>query len=94
MAFAHLPQQRRLDAESKKEVSDILALKVNKKLLQRHIMTETGQIVILRDLHNIGAGSFNGDQEKDLEAAVNELKKAEGSVSSYICDVSLSGLED
>ena len=74
VAFAHLPQQRRLDDESRKEVSDMLALKVNKKLLQRHIMTETGRVVILRDLHNIGAASFQGDRDKDLEAAINELK--------------------
>ena len=77
VAFAHLPQQRRLDDESKKEVSDMLALKVNKKLLQCHIMTGTGRIVILRDLHNIGAALCHGDREKDLQAAINELKKAE-----------------
>ena len=83
VAFSHLPQQRRLDDESSKE--DMLALKVNKKLLQCHIMTETGRVVILRDFHNIGATSFQGDRDKDLEAAINE---AEGNESPYICNVS------
>ena len=84
VAFAHLPQQRRLDDENRKEVSDMLALKVNKKLLQQRIMTDTGQVVILRDLHNIGAASFNTNKDEDLEAAIKELKKAEGNGSVYI----------
>ena len=86
VAFAHLPQQRHLDDESSKE--DMLALKVNKKLLQCHIMTETGRVVLLRDFHNIGATSLQGDRDKDLEAAINEFKKAEGNESPYICNVS------
>jgi len=53
--FAHLPQQRRLDDESKKKVLSMVALKVNKKLLQQHLMAETGQVVILKDIHNISA---------------------------------------
>ena len=85
-AFAHLPQQRRLDDESRREVSDMLALKVNKKLLQRHLMTETGRVVMLRDLHNIGTASLSTDRDKDLEAAIKELKKAEGNGSVYICN--------
>lgn len=52
-------------------------------------MTETGRVVILRDLHNIGAASLQGDRDKDLEAAINELKKAEGNESPYICNVSV-----
>ena len=52
-------------------------------------MTETGRVVILRDLHNIGTASFHGDRDKDLEAAVNELEKAEGNESAYICNVSV-----
>ena len=51
-------------------------------------MTETGRVVILRDFHNIGATSFQGDRDKDLEAAINEFKKAEGNKSPYICNVS------
>lgn len=45
-------------------------------------MTETGRVVILRDLHNIGAASLNADRDKDLEAAINELKKAKGNGSA------------
>ena len=76
--FAHLPQQRRLDDDRRQKVSDMLALKVNKKLLQQHMMVETGQVVILKDIHNISALSSNSDRNKDLEQAVKALKKAEG----------------
>ena len=88
-AFAHLPQQRHLDDESSGEVSDMLALKVNKKLLQCLLMTETGRVVILRDLYNIGTASFSTDRDKDLEAAIKELKKQkvmEVSICDWICE--------
>jgi len=43
--FAHLPQQRHLDHESKKKV---LTLMITKRLLQQHL-TETDQLVTLLD---------------------------------------------
>ena len=43
--YQHLPQQQRLNDEDKKEVQDLLNLKVNKKLLQQSL--HAGKIITL-----------------------------------------------
>jgi hypothetical protein len=43
--YKHLPRQRRLDEDAKKEREKNLQLKGNKKMVQEHIQRTTGKIV-------------------------------------------------
>ena len=56
----HMPKQRRLDPETKQEVAGIMQLKLNKKLLQNHLVCLTGKPIILKDLHNLSTKSKKG----------------------------------
>ena len=76
--FDHLPQQRRLDSVQREEVSTMLKLKANKKLVQQHIASKCGRVVILKDIHNVN--NHQNDKSNDLEAAIQELQKAPGKV--------------
>jgi len=75
--FDHLPQQRWLDSAQQEEVSTMLGLKTNKKMVQQHISSKNGQIVLLKDIYNI-ANHPQTDRSKDFEAAIQELQKAPG----------------
>ena len=77
MLFDHLPQQRRLDSAQREEVSTMLELKANKKLVQQHIASKSGRVVLLKDIHNV-INYTQADKSKDFEAAIQELQKAPG----------------
>ena len=51
----------------------MLKLKVNKKLMQDHISRKSGHVVLLIDLHNIGARNILSD-DNNISSAVDELK--------------------
>ena len=55
----------------------MLDLKVNKKMLQNHLSKKCGQVVLLKDLHNIGSSSKDSGLS-GLEEAIDELKKIPG----------------
>jgi len=57
----------------------MLDLKVNKKLLQNHLSKRSGQVVLLKDLHNIAASS-KSTSSSVIEEAVEELKKVPGMI--------------
>ena len=57
MVFKHLPQQLTLQEEDRNEAKVMLGLKANKKLLQNHLSKKSGNVVILKDLHNLSSSS-------------------------------------
>lgn len=63
----------------KEEAKTMLGLKVNKKLLQNHLSKTSGQVVLLKDLHNIGA-TCKGSSSNGIKEAVEELRKVPGNV--------------
>ena len=54
-------------------------LGVKKMLLQRHISSQSGRVVLFKDFRNIATHSKN-QNGNDLEEAVTELKKADGNI--------------
>ena len=76
-AFSHLPQQRRLCDDERAEAKTMLDLKVNKKLLQSHLTQKSGQVILLKDLHNI-ASSSKTSKSNGMEKVVEELNKVPG----------------
>ena len=68
--FCHMPKQRRLDSEVKKEAEKLIMLRGNKKLVQNHLMSTTSKTVTLKDVHNIAAKakpSFRNDFQELME---------------------------
>lgn len=51
--YKHLPRQKRLNAEEKEEIDNLLQLKCDKKLVKDYISDKTGKIVILKDIQNM-----------------------------------------
>ena len=81
--FNHLPQQRRLHGEERAEAKIMLDLKVNKKLLQGHLTKKSGQVILLKDLHNIASSSRSANTN-GIEKVVEELNKTPGEQIVYI----------
>ena len=77
MLLDHLPQQRQLDNIQREEVTTMLGLKANKKLIQQHIASKSGHVVVLKDIHNL-VNRTQTNRSKDFEAAIQELQKAPG----------------
>lgn len=77
--FYHMPKQRRLDSEVKKEAEKLLMLRANKKLVQNHLMSATNKTVTLKDVHNIAAKT-QPSFRNDFQELVEEMKKLKGRV--------------
>ena len=58
--FDHLPKQRKLGQEQKREARLLLKMKVNKKLLQQHLSSTS----------NIQSEVSSNDSDSDLDAYV------------------------
>jgi hypothetical protein len=56
-------------------VAAMLKVQANKKLLQQQVMEDTGNIVLLKDLHNIAARVV---PKKDVQSVVETLSAAPG----------------
>jgi len=75
--FQHLPHQRRLDDSSKEIAKKMLSMKANKKLVQNHLMKDTGKVVLLKDLHNIAA-TLKHPQRNNLTELISQMKNSPG----------------
>ena len=76
--YEHQPRQRQLSDCERKEVQDLLQLKVNKKLLQQHLSEKTGKIVTLKDISNIQTSLRLNAKDNSLQDLVNHLSSMEG----------------
>ena len=60
-------------------ITMVVELKANKKLVQHHVSAKSGHVVLLKDIHNLANRSQAAtDRSKNLEAAVQELKRVPG----------------
>ena len=48
-------------------------MKANKKMIQMQLSKETGRVVLLKDLSNIGSSSKNGQSRNNIDAVVQLL---------------------
>ena len=56
----------------------MLGLKVNKKLLQNHMAKKSGNIVILKDLHNASSSSAKQSNITEVQKAIDKLNEKPG----------------
>ena len=78
MLHQHLPQQRALPEELKAKVSNLMRIRANKKLLQEQISSESGKVVLLKDLSNIHQKQKLNIGANSLEGTVKQLKATYG----------------
>ena len=75
--FEHLPQQRKLSDDMKCKAGEFLSLKVNKKLLQQKLSSESGKKVTLKDISNIATKLANKDRN-NIDNVVDLLQSKYG----------------
>jgi len=79
-AYRHLPRQRQLDKETKSDARKMLSLKANKKLIQDHIITTTGKIITMKDIHNISNDRRKVTESEILASLLTEMKNVPGTL--------------
>ena len=62
----------------------MLSVKANKKRVQQHIQRVTGQVITLKDIHNIDAESKPAGKESDMLALLKLMQKEEGSIARVV----------
>ena len=70
----HLPWQRKLSEDAYQDTKNMLYVKANKKMIQQHIYQQSGKVVTLKDLHNIGSDTTT----VNVENLVEEMRKFNG----------------
>ena len=80
--YDHLPRQRQLGDSVKREAEDMLRMKVDKTLLQQHLIEKTGKVVTMRDIINIQAGLDTHSDGNNMETLVTRLRAIDGMVLS------------
>ena len=71
--YQHHSSQRKLDKGDKEMVKRMIALKAYKKLIKAHLEATTGKVIIMKDVHNLGAKTVaNSVDESELQ----QIKKA------------------
>lgn len=77
--FRNFFQRGRLEAEDKENVAHLLSVRANNKMIQQRLMTETGKVILLKDIHNIRTKlkSSNTDMTT-LQSAIDHLSACNG----------------
>ena len=76
----HLPHQR--CQEEKLKAAKLLEMKANKKIVQQHLLQETGKLVLLRDITNIAVSVKMLKSKNDLDATVKMLMNKYGKLTT------------
>ena len=73
-----LSHQRKLPETEKENIHQMLEMKANKKIIQSSIMQSTGNVVLMKDIHNLKMSNVQDNDLTSLQRAVNELSKTNG----------------
>ena len=80
--YDHLPRQRQLDENERKEAEEYLKMKVDKKLLQQHLSGKSGKVVTLKDISNVQTSIRESSAKNDIEALTARLRSIKGKESN------------
>ena len=84
--YAHLPRQRAVSQEVRKDIKDALNLKANKKLLQHKLEQKSGKKITLKDISNIQQRTPSENDQNNLEIVTNLLRQQQGFITEVIVD--------
>ena len=76
--YEHLPAQRKLPEETKKQAEQLLKLKANRKLIQQELSKQSNKIVLFKDLSNIHQRMKERESRNDVDFLVNTLQEKYG----------------
>ena len=76
--YDHLPHQRRLDHDKKKEEAKLLEMKVNKQVLQQYLKSNTRKVVTLKFMTKVKTEIHQSSDSNNLNTLVQCLKDMEG----------------
>ena len=89
----HLPIQRKLPPDAKEKAAKLLEMKANKKMVQQQLTSETGKIVLLKDLSNIATCTNKGKTiNNDITQCVSILTDTYGKKLLCMCVYEVSCL--
>ena len=88
----HLPTQIKLPPDAKEKAAKLLEIKANKKMVQQQLTSETGKIVLLKDLSNITTCANKGKTSNDITQCVSILTDTYGKKLLCICVYEVSCL--
>lgn len=81
--YKHLPRQRKLPDQLKKEAVSLLDMNANKKVVQQKMATKSGNIVLLKDLSNIRTAALTSNSRNDLDGTIKSLMDKYGNYSEW-----------
>lgn len=76
--FKHLPSQRKLPPDARAKAQKLLGLSANKKLIQRQLSSETGKVILLKDLANVVTSAKQGSSRNSISSIVDTLSEKYG----------------
>ena len=88
----HLPTKRKLPSDAKEKAAKLLEMKASKKMVQQQLTSETGKIVLLKDLSNITTCANKGKTSNDINQCVSILTDTYGKKLLCMCVYEVSCL--
>lgn len=79
-----MPHERKLSGIFKEKATSLLRMRANKKMVQQELCSDTGNIVLLKDLSNLTSAAKNVTSKNDLDNVVKLLKDTYGKFVSKI----------
>ena len=85
--FRTLFHRRRLESSYQDNVANMLSVKANNKMIQQKVMTETGKVILLKDIHNMRTKLKSSNKDMTtLQSAIEHLSKCEGAYVKLVTD--------
>ena len=76
--FRRLPHERKLTETEEREAQKLLGLRANKKMVQNRLASQTGKVILLRDLSNVAKKLKSSETRNDLQECVRRLTNVYG----------------
>ncbi|KAK7114682.1 hypothetical protein V1264_000704 [Littorina saxatilis] len=93
-----MPAQRRLNKEDKEKAKEMLKVNADRKLLRHHLPTNSGKVLTMKDVHNIGTSVKSKSKSSCSKTQLNDiasyLNSQPGVTAEYVADENdvLSGI--
>ena len=75
--YKHYPHNRKLTDQMKDKAISWLSMKANKKIVQQTLCSESGNVILLKDLSNLAA-NIKKNTGNDLDDTVKMLMEKHG----------------
>ena len=67
------PKQRKVDGDTEKEISKMIELNANRKMIQSHFAEKTGKPILMKDIHNIASRAKEQESKSCTSSPVQGL---------------------